>query len=130
VNKSEHKKVEQYLRQLGDLLELRDWTLELETSEPDDESDAHVHITYGRKLAQVYVANDIVADRPRLRQSLVHELVHCHLESATNMVLNDLSDVLGKPVDHVFWAGYKRQVEYATDALATALARRLPLMPK
>jgi hypothetical protein len=44
------------------------------------------------------------------------------------MVRTDLEEFLGKQTDQVFYNGFRRQVEYSTDAIATAIAKHMPLI--
>lgn len=118
-----------YVRWVANELELRDWTITVTREAAPADALAHIRGTYGRKLALIDFAADFRShDAEDQRHTVVHELVHCHLESATNMVLNDIEDSLGKTTDQVFWNGYKRQIEYGVDALASALAKHLPLI--
>lgn len=129
MKRRERKVVGAYLRGVADLLELRDWTFHLEREPAKPGCDGFVSITYGRKLATIWLDEDFRQfDAERQRHTIVHELVHCHLEASTNMVRNDLQDHLGKAADALFWESYRRQAEYAVDALASALAKHMPLI--
>lgn len=129
MKKRDRKALGRYVRHVADLMELRDWTVELGREPTPDGIAGRCNIVYGRKLARIGVASDFRDDDPESqRQTIAHELVHCHLDSAYNMVQNDLEDLLGKPADTVFLLGYKRQMEYGVDALASAIAKHLPLI--
>jgi hypothetical protein len=129
MRKRDRKALGRYIRWCADAMELRDWTIELMHDPCEPDCNASVEIVYGRKFARVFVNQDFRAyDPERQRHTIVHELVHLHLESACSMVRNDLEHYLPRPVDHVFWEGYKRQVEYGVDALASAIAKHLPLV--
>jgi hypothetical protein len=118
-----------YVRWVADELELRDWTINLSAELPPEGCHALVTSTYGRKLATIKFEDDFRSlDPEQQRHTVVHELVHCHLESATNIVLNDLEEYLGKTADQVFWNGFKRQIEYGVDGIASAIAKHMPLI--
>lgn len=118
-----------YVRWVANEMGLRDWTIEVSHDRAPSDCNAFVTNTYGRKLATIRFCSDFRTLSPEdQRHTVAHELVHCHLESATNMVLNDLEECLGKPADRVFWSSFKRQMEYGVDALAAAYAKHLPLI--
>lgn len=121
--------VGRYIRWVADAMELRDWTMELSHGPADEDAYASIRATYGRKVALVKLCDNfrtLAADKQR--HNLVHELVHCHLESAANMVLCDIEEFLGKQSDQIFYNGFKRQIEYGVDALASAIAKHMPLI--
>lgn len=116
-----------YVSCIASKLELRDWTITVNRRPCDDGAYATIYPTYGRKVADVhFVENFRDLDRDVQRHTVVHELVHCHLESAANMVYRDVEAIVGKPADLVFYSGFKRQMEYGVDGLATALAQHMP----
>jgi hypothetical protein len=129
MTKRDQKVLGRYIRRVADELELRDWTLTLSNNPAPKDCYGHMTETYGRKLAVIEVCADFRnLDAEQQRHTIVHELVHCHLAPPTNMVLNDLEKELSDTTDRIFWASYKRQIEYSTDALASALAKHLPLI--
>jgi len=129
MTKRDQKELLRYIRWVADELELRDWTLTLLDTPAPADALGHMSETYGRKVAEIQVCSDFRnLDAEQQRHTIVHELVHCHLASPTNMVLNDLEEELSDTADRIFWSGYKRQIEYSTDALASALAKHLPLI--
>ena len=129
MTKHEREVLGEYVRSVADTMELRDWRIEISDEPAPVDSHGHVTNTYGRKLAVIRFAADFRSlDAEQQRHTVVHELVHCHLESATNMVLNDLESHLSKQSDQLFWEGFKRQIEYGVAALAYALAKHIPLI--
>lgn len=129
MTKREWAALGRYVRWAADTMELRDWTFEIAHDPPDPDANARINLTYARKLAVVRFCSDFrQMPAEQQRHTVVHELVHCHLESATNMVLNDLEGHLAKPTDQIFWEGFKRQIEYGVDALASTIAKHLPLI--
>jgi hypothetical protein len=110
-------------------MELRDWTFTLLDEPAPEDSYGYLVETYGRKVATIQVSKDfrnLKADKQR--HTIVHELVHAHLAAPSNMVLNDLEKELNDTADRIFWAGFKRQLEYSTDSLASAIAKHLPMI--
>lgn len=128
MTKAKRNAVTKYLNVLQAHMELRDWDVAVSEEECENDYDARIYLTYGRKLARIVLSPDFLSGTPEeQRHTLVHELVHCHLEPACNMVQNDLQTPLNKSADMLFWAGFRRQMEYGVDALACALAPHMPL---
>lgn len=129
MTKQDRKALAEYVRSVANEMELRDWTIEVLAEPCADGNVAYVTCTFGRKQAQVSFAHDFRDRAPEeQRDTVVHELVHLHLESATSMVRNDLEPWLGKQADAMFFDGYRRQIEYGVDALAAAVAKHLPVI--
>lgn len=127
MKKRDRKALAAYVRTCADTIELRDWTITVGAEPAPSDADGYVVITYGRKLAYITFAEDFRSfDPDRQRHTVAHELIHCHLEPACNMVQNDLEPHLAAQGDQVFFAGFKRQIEYGVDALAAAMAKHLP----
>lgn len=111
-----------YLRRLADHLHLSDWGVRIDDAGPRDPDD-HCTITpiYGRKLAAVRLSEEFLDEPPdSQRQSLTHELIHCHLQPAWEIARHHLPDES--------LAGFRLMLEYAVDGLADAIAPHMPLM--
>lgn len=117
-----------YLRFLADRLGLRDWTIILK-HEVADEPDVYAAINpvEDRKLATIRLAEDFTDRTPdEQRHTLIHELLHCHHVPASDMVRLDLTDHLSQTSYDLFYASFRRHIEYMTDGIADSVA---PLMP-
>lgn len=116
-----------YVRALADDLGLRDWSLILKRDPPSDEAAlASVNAIEGRKLATVRVCSEyreLTADEQR--QTVVHELLHCHLAEGFHYLSKVLRPALGTAADAVLEA-FRLKIEYAVDAIATESANRFP----
>lgn len=109
-----------YFRRLADLMALRDWTILVSDDPPSTDGLASVAPTFGRKLATIRLSEPFLAGTPEeQRHVCVHELIHCHLDPAWEIA----TDAMPGAVEPAF----RRMAEYATDGLAEALARHLPL---
>jgi hypothetical protein len=117
-----------YMRDLANRLGLRDWTLYLTHVTPnDDDAHAAVHPIEGRRHAEVFLCADWRKLEPNeKRAALVHGLVHCHGVPFYDLVRLDLPKHLGQQSYDLFYAAFRRTVEYEVDALTDVLA---PLMP-
>ncbi len=108
-----------YVRVLADRLSLRDWTILVKDEAPDDGTAlAAAYLPYGRKRVQIYLSEDFLkADEAAQRQTVVHELLHCHFDVLERMVV-DTPDMK---------KAARLCLELAVDSLADAIAPLLPL---
>jgi hypothetical protein len=107
-----------YVRELADLLALKDWQVVVSEEKPDGDAIASVNCCDGRKLATVKLSEGFFSDSIEdQRQTITHELIHCHLAP--------------------FWEAVKRKarhdetlvmlMEYSVDGIADAVGPLLPL---
>ncbi len=131
LTKRDRKYLGSYMRECADAMELRDWHLDLSHEGPEPHHGnayASAEPIFGQRRAVFRFCSTFRELRPdEQRNIVVHELVHCHLASIQSMVEKDLEEPLGKAVDAMFFSAFQRSVEYATDALAAAIAKHLPL---
>ncbi len=136
MRKRDHKELGRYVRAIADLMELRDWTIQVDIRQPDtpDRADgaewgASCRPIAGRKLATVTLHPCVRDDsREDLRQTVVHELIHCHFFGVWDTARQDLLGPLAQQTYDVLIAGLERNMEYGVDALADALAPHMPLI--
>lgn len=129
MKKRDHKALTAYIRETADAVGLRDWEVRLSDERAAEGKAASVQAVFGRKFARVLIGKDFRGESPEdQRDTIVHELIHLHLEPAADMVYRDLEKVLGRPADAVFTNGFERQLEYGIDGLAAALAPHMPLI--
>lgn len=137
MRKHDRKELGRYVRYVADEMGLRDWHLELLAEPPDGQAIGDDHITLadvspspGRRHATIRFCADFRELNPETqRMAVVHELVHLHLAPLQHQCENDLSaEMLGGPASHVFFCGFRRNLEYAVDAMTCALAPHLPLI--
>lgn len=122
--KKSHKWIRGYLREIADLLWLRDWTIEIESDEPESsEAIAAIRPIWGRRRALIRFRDDFWnMDSEDQRQTIVHELIHCHFAES----LHWAREVM-KARPH---GAYLLMHETSVDALADAIASLLPLPTK
>ncbi len=129
MTKRERRALGRYVRWIADAMELRDWTIHLADAPCDPEYSAKVELTEGRKHATI-------SFNPRFRegaaedqrQTIVHELVHCHFALPWRMVQTDLLQPLGQETYSIFCDSFRRTLEYGVDAVADAIAKHMPLI--
>lgn len=110
-----------YFRCIADLLWLRDWTITVAGTPPED-NDAYacVECLEGRRQAIISLSDrflDSLTEEEQ-RQVAAHELTHCHLDAAA---------VLAHKYMGEHYKAFLLALEYGVDAIADAFAGRLPL---
>jgi hypothetical protein len=123
-----------YIHDAAETLGLRDWEIVLKTDLLDEEEDdngalplAQCNFTDGRKHAVVQLSLEFIGRAAQVQRYVIaHELVHCHFGPAWRQVEKDLSAILGRPAETVFWNAFERNMELGIDGVAQ-LADVLPL---
>lgn len=118
--------LQNYLEYLKGILGLSHWTIELSDERPEDPNAlGEIWPTEGRCVATLRLHPDFKSYEPeKLASILVHELIHCHFQSACDVVRVDICEaqLLPRATYEVVWTMFKRQVEYGVDGLSTAVA--------
>jgi len=129
VKPKERKALGKYIRWVADEMELRDWHIDLMRESAEKGTLAQVHPTFGRKHVEVRFCARFRALPPEeQRNTVVHELVHLHTAAMQSQVEKDLEQHLAQGTDRVFFDSFQRNLEYAVDGLANALAKHMPLI--
>lgn len=121
----------EYVRDVADMMGLRDWTVGIASDPPDDsDANAKVDVPFGRRCAMIAFA-PIWAERDPegLRQTVVHELLHCHLWTLDQRHC-DLHSVLKESTYAIHHLAHHEALEIAIDSIAQAWAQTLPLPVK
>ena len=136
MRKRDRKELGRYVRWIADEMGLRDWTLRIDIAQPEApngadgmEWGASCAPIPGRKAATITFAPwQRNVDLEQLRETVVHELTHCHFFGLWDTVRRDILHPLGQTTYDVFVAGLERHMEYGVDAMAEALAPHMPLI--
>lgn len=136
MRKRDRRALGRYCRGAADMLELRDWTINVSVGEVHDpehpagwEWCATSESTPGRKRVSLRFADDIRDWDPHdLRQTVAHELIHAHFAPLCELLRVDLLPHVKRPAYEALNASATRWLEYGVDALADAVAPRLPLI--
>lgn len=145
MKKKHQKAIEKYIRFCANEIGLRDWTFVAvfnETAEDLRETDDHDGDVWGaacdpvrgRKVATIYLGKHVITgliedgDREDFRQTIAHELVHCHFAALWEVMRIDVREQLSQSTYDMFIANAERNLEYGVDAVADAVAPRLPLI--
>lgn len=122
------KAVSEYVYSLARILRLADWEYEIPSEPCEDGSCATIDCVFGQKRAVLHLAADFFThDGPWQRQTLVHELVHCHLAQSRWLIYKAADEILSKAAAAALFLGFDQNLEYATDGLADAIAPLVPL---
>ena len=121
-----------YVNQLTIPLRLVDWEVRVSDSPCDDTDDlASINPTYGQKRATIRFCEGFDGrSTEEQRKTIAHELIHCHFWPMTEMAEADIEHFMSSGEREMFSRGFRRNMEYAVDALADALAPFLPLPAK
>lgn len=121
-----------YLRQLADLLRLRDWDIELDRGAPDDPNHgAEVAVFYGRRCLRVYLGRALPTYSPEeQRATLTHELIHAHVEPIAEWARLYMSEKEPALEGSFPAMTFRREEEFLVDTLAVIVAPYLPLPEK
>jgi hypothetical protein len=137
VKKRDRKELGRYVRAVADEMGLRDWTLNLEVDSPDTPDGAPDGMRWGascepvpgRKAATITFDPCHREAQPEdLRETVVHELTHCHFFGVWDTIRRDLLRSLGQDSYDLFTAGVERHMEYGIDAIAEVIAKQMPLI--
>lgn len=113
-----------YIRLVGDMYGLKDWTFELDNERPrDEQADASIYCVPGRKFGYIRLAQTFLDSEPVCqRLCIVHELTHCHDAMAYGFAQDHLSEEM-KPI-------HRSLTEYMIDGISTSIAHMFPLPGK
>lgn len=121
------KRLGKYVRLLADEMGLRDWRFLISPHACDSGYSATVAITAGRRRATIaFDADWPYASAEDLRQTVAHELLHCHINPIRDYTAN-IESTIGKPLYNATYNAMTDLLELAVDAIAEEWARSLPL---
>lgn len=129
MTKAERKIIGKYMRSLADALELRDWEVVLSHEPAAEGTFGQARCRYGAKRIEVRLAADFrETSLEEQRDTLVHELIHAHLDGNWKFIEEDVLGAFGREASALVMAGYTRSLEVGVDGLTKALAKHLPLI--
>lgn len=121
-----------YLRQLADLLCLKDWEVKLQREQPEhDDAWAEVDVCRQRRVLWIKVAWPEFFDSrtpEQRREYLAHELLHAFQNRPVDVV-RDLVKQVDTDVARFAQEQFIVEMEFANDDLARIIAPHLPLPP-
>lgn len=133
MSSADWARLSRYAAGMADEMGLRDWTIKIEGQHVDGDDGAamaETRVTYGRKVAVVRFCHDFAELTPEeQRHTVVHELLHCHLDQVATPVENGLEQLIGRPAYTVLFEHVRVAIELAVDAITDVLEPHLPLPP-
>lgn len=119
------------MRDMANLMGLRDWLLHLAHDPPDDPNHYAVCSTYqGQNVATIAFATNWPTWTPDLlRMTVVHELLHCHTHRWREP-LDGVQEIIGNQVYVPVMQATRLNNELLIDNIARAWAETLPLPVK
>jgi hypothetical protein len=121
--------IEGYIRELLVIMRLQDWTITMDWSiSKDQDVYATILSSPDQKRATLNLTLKFLElDSKERSQTLVHELMHCHLFSLHYLTEKSIEQACSKKVSEMFLVGFDCEIEKATDAIADIIA---PFVPK
>lgn len=117
-----------YVRLLADCLDLKDWDIHTTIGGLDDDTLATCAPVYGQRRATITLAEGWEKHTPEeLRSTITHEIIHCHLAAMGHLIESIAEDCLPQKAGKILDAAFSLELEYATDNIACAIAKTLPL---
>ena len=127
MTRRDQKALREYVRWVADRVGLRDWHFTLFYEHDEEDAIAICTPTYGRRRAKIQFAADFrTLDVDEQRNSVIHELLHCHLAAVQDQVRLDLPKELAQSAYNLFFAAFRQNLEYAVDAISASLAKDIP----
>lgn len=124
--------VTDYVARLAELLHLTDWHVSVNFEVPasaDSYAEVVPHANQRRAEIRFGAAfNGLDADG--IRQTLVHELMHCHLFAPHFLAEDMIVSSAGRKQSRLGLLALDAAIEQATDAIAEAFASSAPLPPR
>jgi hypothetical protein len=117
------------VRHYATLLDLDGWVITVADEPAPEEHLADIGPVYGQRYAVLRVGADWGTwEDTLLHSTIVHELLHLHVEHASQ-VAEDTATAVKKTAGPVVRAAVNLALEYAVDAVAVAITPHLPPPP-
>jgi hypothetical protein len=125
--------LEAYILNMAERLHLRDWEIDFSRDDTDgDKTLASASLQYEAKRVTIQVSAGFreSLNAYEQRETIIHELLHCHLWSANCVVARDLwnTRALSESTHRLLQESFQRQEELAINAISAAIAQHYPLI--
>lgn len=121
--------VESYIAMLQRIMHLQDWRIVIDWKTKVDGEEAYATNTpFGNQRRCTIAFSDefLSLSQEDQGQTLVHELVHCHLFQVHHQAEDGFDEVGSRAASKVFSVMMESTVECATDAIADVIASLVP----
>lgn len=120
--------MQDYIKLIALQLGLEGWEFTLDDKPAGEDEYANVSVVYGQRRAIICLAKDRSKwTAETARDTIVHELMHCHLEPISEISSDVLDTAAGARVAAVGNAAVSYVIERTVDAVSTAIAKFMPL---
>ncbi len=130
MNDEQHAYWEAYTRTLADLFGLKDWRIQVARSEPNNREAAACCLVWeNQKGATISVSNWFLTnyDEVEQRETIAHELFHCHDYRVRKIVEEYVSSGDENEKAKFFLELFRREYEQLCDGASVPLSQFLPL---
>jgi hypothetical protein len=125
---------EEWVRIVANTLNLTDWTISLEWDDTlEDNYLARCIVQHARNEAKIILGKSFLELSPsEKRDTIVHELLHCHFATVDEYVSDTIPVLIGKPAYTAWESAYDLMGERAIDNVAMAISAigAIPLPPE
>jgi hypothetical protein len=122
----------EWIRFVANTLGLTEWSISYTSGDVPDDVIAQVIVPHGRREAGITLGAKFYADDPsNQRETIVHELLHCHFADLDELQRDSLPSLIGQPAFTVYENAVDLVIEHGIDALSVAIAASgvIPLPP-
>ena len=136
ASKAQRAYLATYIRTLADGLGLRDWRFHVEKAKRPGASPgatAASYIRWNDDHSAVWFSDEALEGSAEdLRETVIHELLHCHMERVDVLVIDALKRYVPRDTWRTFSSAWSRESERRIDRIAWAIAEHFPLpdLPK
>lgn len=129
MNDEAHAAYSSYIRELADLLLLRDWELELDRSVAESDSWSQVKVSDVENFARIFIRwpEFFHQSRENRREWLVHELLHIHLDRPRRIIEQLAEQFSDNSAGAFAREAHRREIEICVQRLARLIAPHMPL---
>lgn len=123
----------EWVQVVRDKLGLTDWEIKVYDGPLAEDVIANVVVPSGRRVAKITLGPQFYEeDAEGKRDTIVHELLHCHFADLDEIQSDTLPILLGKPTFTTYQAATDLALEHGIDAIAVAIGASgvIPLPPE
>jgi hypothetical protein len=123
----------EWVQVVANTLGLTEWKITVVAGETSDDVIANVVVPFGRHEARITLGPKFYeSDATEKRETILHELLHCHFADLDELEHETLPQLLGKPAYTAYDNATNLALEHGIDALACAIAEMdvIPLPPE
>lgn len=128
MNDVQYTHLNAYVREIADLLRLRDLSVTLDHNPPGSDCRGMSQGIYGQPELRVWLDLALLLEPDQLRETVVHELLHAHFNPMRDLFLHVYDGEPSEDVPGVFYRAFKERWEFCLETMARIIAPSLPLI--